>query len=180
MKAIHRQKSFLTLVQSDTNSDILTLDTQEGDLDTLRVLLSQLFSTKYPNLPLFLSVDKHFWSSSGYHFQFMPHMAEEATMMMHNLIPVLTFFYGEEAKRYFHPEAVDAAKDDYWDDDLKRVVCSSDENMDADEDDDSIGLSVAIEFSKQAEKDLQNPPPCFHFKTYSPSDNSTHSCILSR
>mmetsp|Transcript_9447 Transcript_9447/g.10792 ORF Transcript_9447/g.10792 Transcript_9447/m.10792 type:complete len:167 (+) Transcript_9447:84-584(+) len=57
IKAILRQKSFLDLVQSDTNADILTLDTREGELDTHRVLLSQLMSTKYPNLPLFLSVD---------------------------------------------------------------------------------------------------------------------------
>ena len=159
MKAILRQQSFLALVQSDTNSDILTLDTKEGDLDTLRVLICQLLSTKYPSLPLFLSVDKHFWSSAGYHFQFMPHMEEEATMMMHNLIPVLAYHHGDKVKKYFYPEAVAAAKEDYWDDKLKRVVCNSDLNMDAEDEEDSIGLSMALEFTKQAAIDLNTPPP---------------------
>ena len=63
--------------------------------------------------------DKHFWSSQGYHFQFMPHMEEEATIMMKNIIPVLIFKYGYDMKTYFFPEAVEAAKDNYWDDMLK-------------------------------------------------------------
>ena len=50
-------------------------------------------------MPPFLSVDKHLWSSQGYHFQFMPHMEEEATMMINNIIPVLTFKYGEDVKK---------------------------------------------------------------------------------
>ena len=86
------------------------------------MIISKFKSTKYPNLPIFLPLDKHFCSSQGYHFQLMTHMEEESTMMMHNLISVLIFKYGDDVKTYFFTEAVEAAKDDYWDDTLKRVM----------------------------------------------------------
>ena len=40
-------------------------------------------------------------------------------MIMHNLIPALIFKYGDNMKTYFFPEAVEAAKNDYWDDTIK-------------------------------------------------------------
>ena len=46
-------------------------------------------------------------------------MEEEATMMMHNLIPVLIFKYEDYVKIYFFPYALEATKDDYWDNTLK-------------------------------------------------------------
>ena len=57
--------------------------------------------------------DKHFWCSQEYHLPFMPHMEEEATTMMHNIIPLIIFKYGDNMKNYFFTEAVEAAKDDY-------------------------------------------------------------------
>ena len=62
------------------------------------MMIIKLTSNQYPNLPLFLSVDKHLWSSHGYHFYFMTHMKEEANMMMHTLIPVQIFNYGDYVK----------------------------------------------------------------------------------
>ena len=49
----------------------------------------------------------------------MPHMEEEVTMMMHNLVPVITIKYGGGVKIYFFPEAVEATKDYCWDETLK-------------------------------------------------------------
>ena len=86
------------MIQSDTNVSILTLDTKKGELKTLQFMISNVISTKYPKLPLFMSVKKQFWYSQGYHFQFMPYMEEETTMIMHNLIPVLIFKYGDDTK----------------------------------------------------------------------------------
>ena len=43
----------------------------------------------------------------------MPHIEEEATTTMHNLIPVLIFKYGDDMKTYFFLEALEAAKDNY-------------------------------------------------------------------
>ena len=77
MKASLRQKSFLGVIQSDTNSEILTLDTNTWEIDYLWMIISNLTSTQYTNLPLIMLVDKHYWSSQGYYFQFMPHMDEE-------------------------------------------------------------------------------------------------------
>ena len=74
-------------------------------------------------------------------------MDNEATMMMHNIIPVLTFNYGIGAKTYFYPEAVEAAKDDYWGDTLKIVMCKTEKNMAQAEESDTIGLNISLEFS---------------------------------
>ena len=65
------------------------------------MMISNLMSKKYRNLPLFLLVEKYFWSSQGYHFHLIPHIEEEATMMMHNLIPVLIFRYRDNVKNNF-------------------------------------------------------------------------------
>ena len=43
-------------------------------------------------------------------------------MIMHNIIPVLIFNYEDDAKTYSFPEAGEAAKDNYWDDTIKRVM----------------------------------------------------------
>ena len=107
---------------------------------------------KYPNLSLFLSEDKLFWYSQRYYFQFIIHMEEEKNVMMHNITPVLTFKYGDYGKTYFHPEAVEAAKYDYWYDTLKRVMCKIDENMVEEEEYDVICLNISLEFSKNTRK----------------------------
>ena len=56
-------------------------------------------------------------------------MEEEATMMIHNLIPVLIFKYRDYVNTYFLPEAVEASKDCHWNDTLKIVMCKTDKNM---------------------------------------------------
>ena len=101
-----------------------------------------------------MSVDTHLWSSQGYHFQFMPHMEEEANVMIHNLIPVLIFKYREDRRAYFFPEAGEAANDDYLDDTLNIVMCNTDKNMAEAEESDAIGLNIALEFSKKYQEEL--------------------------
>ena len=55
----------------------------------------------------------------------MPHMEEKATMSINNITPVSTFRYGDDVKTYFLPEALEAAKYDYWYNTLKRVMCKT-------------------------------------------------------
>ena len=100
--------------------------------------------TKYPNLPLFLLVYKHFWSSQGYHFQFMPHMEDKETTLMHNLTSVLILKCGDNVKTYFLPEDVEAAKDKYWDKNIIRVMCKIDENISETRESDAISLNLAL------------------------------------
>ena len=76
----------------------MTLYIDTGEIDSLWMMISKLTSNKYPNLPLFLSVNKHFWYSQGYHFQFILKMEEEETMMIHNKTPVLKYKYGDDVK----------------------------------------------------------------------------------
>ena len=91
IRAVLRQKSFPEVIPSDNNTYIFTLYTNTGEIDPLWMIISNLTSTKYTNLPLFLLVEQKFYSSQDYHFQFKPHIEEEATMMMNHLIPVLLF-----------------------------------------------------------------------------------------
>ena len=93
------------------------------------MIIIKLTSTQYPNLPLFLLLAKHLWYSQGYHFQVMPQMEGETTMMMHNITPVLIFKYREDVKIQFFPEAVEAKKYDYWYETLKRVMYKIVKNM---------------------------------------------------
>ena len=61
MKAVLRQKSFLEVIQSDTNAHILTLYKNTGGIESLWMMISNLTSTQYPTIPLFLSVYKQLW-----------------------------------------------------------------------------------------------------------------------
>ena len=72
-------------------------------------------------------------------------------MMMHNLIPVLLFKYGDGMKTYFYPEALEAAKDDYWDEYIKIVMWKTGKNMSEVEESDAIVLNIALEFSKKSQ-----------------------------
>ena len=46
MKAVLRQKSFLEVIQSENNLDILTLDMKTVELDSLCMMISNLTSTQ--------------------------------------------------------------------------------------------------------------------------------------
>ena len=52
MTAILRQNSFLEVIQSDTNTDILNLDTKTRELESLQMIISNLKST---NILIYLS-----------------------------------------------------------------------------------------------------------------------------
>ena len=59
----------------------------------------------------------------------MSNMEDEETMMIHNLIPVIIFRYGDDVKTYFFPDYLETTKDNYWDDTLKTVMSKTDKNM---------------------------------------------------
>ena len=66
---------------------------------------------------------------------------------LHDITPVIIFKYGDDVKTYFFPEAVEATKDDYWENSLKRVMCKTHENMAYAEESDAIGLNISLAFS---------------------------------
>ena len=151
-KAILRQKSFCNVVRDDRCADIASLDTSSNGLPSLRELVGKIMSHKYPTLPLFVSADHHFYDNGGIVFQFMPHLADEAIMMMHNLLPYFRHLHGEAVEQYFLPEAVQASRSLEWDEDNHCVLCPTDENMATAEDVDPFGLEDARSFVNEEMK----------------------------
>ena len=152
-----RQKRFLSLLQFTSSQEILSLDISSMGTNnngeqrkSLRQLISTIKSTEYPEAPLFVNVDTSFIASQGIIFEFLPHVAEEATMMARNLIPYFIATEGAYTTAYFHEEAVEAASSFTWDPVNKCVICSSDTNMDVDADEDIFGLQTAEAFQQQA------------------------------
>ena len=154
----------LLRVKEDRCADIATLDTSVQGLPSIRELLSDIMSHSYPKLPLFISADQHFYESQGIVFQFMPHLSEEASMMMHNLIPYLKHVDGDVVEPYFSPEAVEVAKNYTWDEENHQLVCPTDVNMAVEEDQDPFGLSDATTYTAEqattnAQNNTANPHP---------------------
>ena len=106
-------------------------------------------SHKFPTLPLFISADHHFFDNGGIVFQFMPHLAEEAVMMMHNLIPYFRHHHGSDVENYFLSDAVQASQSLEWDEENHCVLCPTDANMDTADDVDPFGLKDATSFVHQ-------------------------------
>ena len=49
---------------------------------------------------------------------------------------------------------IKAVKYDYWEDSLKILLCKTDKIMAEEEESDAIGLNIALEFSKNLEKNF--------------------------
>ena len=60
-----------------------------------------------------------------YTILYMLHMAEEAELMLNNLIPYLQYEYGDEVLEYFTEAAKKEAKDYCWDKENQKVICAT-------------------------------------------------------
>ena len=146
----------------DYTSSFVGLDVSYNNLPTMRTMLAKIKSEKFPHLSLFHSIDpswKKFSSRGDYTFLYMPHLAEEARIMMGNLIPYLRFKHGDGVLDYFLEEDRIDAKDDTWDDENKRVICTTDENMDIEEKEDGIGLDEATKFLEDEKAAIKKDSP---------------------
>jgi hypothetical protein len=147
-----RQDSFLKVIQTETTWDIVGLDITARSTPTLRTIVTDMKSVDKPHLNLFHSVDEH-WRG-GHVFHFMPQLADEAKMMLRNLIPFLRHEYSSKVDNYFTADAIQSAEGATWDPDLKRVVCQTDTNLDnlCDIEDDGLGLQEAVAFISSKEE----------------------------
>lgn len=77
----------------------------------------------------------------------MPHLADEASMMLNNLIHCLqhTVWYAVES--YSYPEVVVPTISHAWDEENHRVICSIDQSMDAEDEVDLLDLVNAATYS---------------------------------
>ena len=75
-------------------------------------ILLDIKSTKFPNIPLFHLVDR-IWERMRYRgeytFLFILYLAEEAKIMMYNLILYMCYKYRNEVLRFFIEEELEAA-----------------------------------------------------------------------
>lgn len=161
-----RQGNFLNAIGKVFNNDLLILDKRAklptGDcLPTLRRMIGQIksFQPGMQHLPLFHNVDLAYSrdgnASGGYCFLVMPHLRQEATMMINNLLPYLRFKHGSTVESYFSQETIDCNRHVTWDDVNKRVKSTVEDNLNEDdEDEDFIGLGLAMKYKEaEAKKD---------------------------
>ena len=96
VKAYEKQKFFLKAILQDYASSIVYLGTilDGSSLPALRTIIIGIKSTKFPKLSLFYSIDRT-WNKIRYSGNFgvlcMPHIIEEAKLIMNNLIPYLHY-----------------------------------------------------------------------------------------
>ena len=150
-KAIERQRFFVEEVKRDYFSDILHLDVipKNSTLPTMQTMITQIKSIQFPHLQLIHSVDE-IWQKALFKGDFtylvMPHLEEEAELMMNNLLPYLRHVYGDDILPYFTSATKDIALDDKWDPVENRVICAIDANAEMDEEEDILGFNEAKKF----------------------------------
>ena len=150
-KAIDRQRFFVKEVCKNYFSDILHLDVipKGSKLPTMRTMITSIHSIQFPHLRMIHSVDET-WSKiqwkGDYTYLTMPHIEEEAEIMMSNLLPFLRHKYGDGVLKYFTSAAIEESKDDRWDPVQKRVICTVDTNAELDDDDDTLGFAEAKKY----------------------------------
>ena len=109
---------------------LLCLDTvPEGSkLPSMREMILDIKSVKFPTIPLTQSIDRtwHMMHYRGEHTCLcLPHLVEEAELIIHNLLPHLRHKHGDEVLLYFTEEAKAEAWDDGWDAAQNRVACAT-------------------------------------------------------
>ena len=115
----------------------------------MREMITSINSIQFPHLRMIHSVDetwKKIQWKGDYTYLTMPHIEEEAELMMTNLLPFLRYKYGDGVLKYFTSMAVEESKDDRWDPVQKRVICSVDTNAELDDADDILGFAEAKKF----------------------------------
>ena len=153
-KAIDRQRFFAAEVKRDHFSDILHLDVipTGSTLPTMREMIGKIRSIQFPHLKMIHSVDET-WKKMSYKGDFtylvMPHIEEEAELMMSNLLPFMRYEYGEDILDYFTSSAKELCMDDKWDPVTKRVICTVDINAEMDDEEDDLGFEEAMKFIKE-------------------------------
>ena len=91
----------------------------------------------------------------------MPHIEEEAYLLMNNLMTFPRYEYSEDVLKYFTSTAKSLSIDDVWDPDQKRVICTVDTNAEMEEEEEKLGFDKALKFmeAKNADKTINKINP---------------------
>ena len=87
-------------------------------------------------------------------FLYIPHLAEEAELMLKNLLTYLHYLHSDIIYEYFMEEARVKVIGDKWDDENKRIIYDTDEFMKEDDGED-IGLERARLFLNEQKKQFE-------------------------
>ncbi len=98
------QKGFNKSILASTSWDIAQLDYRIENKNTLRELIMNIKSKKYPDTGLFFLVDLD-WKGEGYLFSYLPELKDEASSMIGTLYPYIRH------KNNIHLEARNYAKE---------------------------------------------------------------------
>ena len=125
-----RQQVWTKTYDKGFSWEITQLDHPVGNqLPTLRQSLLSIMSKTNPAFPLFHSIDRSNYRESGVCFQFLPEMANEARMMISNLVPMMQHAYGEEVLQLFSTSAIERMDGCQWDPEKEMVIGMFDEEI---------------------------------------------------
>jgi hypothetical protein len=125
------QRTFCANVKVLTTWGISDLDTKDRVMGkSIRDLILEVKSLKFPNKNLYLSVSSGHKNKAVTLLTVFPNMEEEADTRTSTLLPYLSFANpAERVSKYFTPDEVDRCKDCYWDPVTKQVTSPIDAAM---------------------------------------------------
>ena len=125
-----RQQVWSKTYEKGFSWEIAQLDHPVGKRKpTLRQSLLSIMSKTKPALPLFHSIDRSNYRESGVCFQFLPEVANEARMMISNLVPMMKHIHGENVLQLFSTSAIERMEGCKWDPDKEIVIGLYDEEI---------------------------------------------------
>lgn len=127
---VARQSAFTSKLGKATTwefSQNLLLDHKNKDSGlSLRSVLMNIESSRYPGCPVFHAIDRAYGSDNGVTFNFLPENESEAHMYISGLVPYLRDTAGEWYLNAFTAEAVERAQDSSWDPETKQISSTTD------------------------------------------------------
>ena len=127
---VARQAAFtakLCTGQSWEFSQNLLLDLKNRDSGrSLRTVLMDIKSSKFPDFPVFHAIDKAWGSDNGVNFNFLPENESEARMYISGLVPYVRDTAGEWYLNAFTTEAIETHQDSTWDPETKQISSTTD------------------------------------------------------
>ncbi len=161
-RVVARQAAFtskLALATTREFSNNLLLDHKNKDSGlSLRTVLMNIKSSKYPGSSVFHSIDKTWGSDNGVTFTFIPENESEGQMYMTGMIPYLRDAVGEWYLNAFTVEAIETHTDSSWDPDTKQISSTTDARV-------KNSLALDDEFN-YTEYPMENSPIIFDIPTF--------------
>jgi hypothetical protein len=127
---VARQAAFTLKIGTGTSwefSQKLLLDHLEKNMvATLREILMNIKSTKFPGHPVFHVIDPAWGSDNGVNFNFHPDNKLGTRMYIAGLIPYIRDTRGEEYLNAFSAEAIECHMDSVFDIETKQIFSNTD------------------------------------------------------